>query len=865
MAWLINQLIDAAAEACSQFIVDMMSIITDVFSDLLSCDLDLFENLFGVVGTLYHNAILPIGIALLILIYIWQLFKSMFGQMGMESEAPIGLTFRTGACLFAMVYARQIINYILSVAGTPYQWIAGTEIEISSFAEYVTLLDRILSVLAIDSISVTILALLMQLVVAWNYFRLLFAVAERYVLLGVLSYTSPLAFAMGGSKSTNDIFSSWCRMFGGQVVLMLLNAWSMKMFLSGYGNLLASGYGFTKFFAASLCLVGFCRIALKLDSYLGSLGVNLGRPSGGMGILSTMLAISRMLSPVGSANGQGAQSGGGQNPLSETGNPQMPPGGGPIPSGMDENLNKDPEEQENAADVFGTENSAASENSGSSGQKMEEVLWNMGEHMAPKETKTSFTQDAMQEKIFDEPVGSTKEPTEDGKEKTDPAYFGGTGGWTHSAQKEDTGEMKDAVWQEEADSDEDSFEQESVTERADSVQTERGRKESGTGDLRDSIEESDTVSMQKMKERLDDVPSGRTMKDTESAAYENGQGILTSFEKDRGASASLLSGEMNNTDEAGKRPDMEEIAETTAETDEEALAGMLQDNAENVIPSGSLTGKTSLTVNLDEEQNGIQGFDTNTAMKSGMQEDLRSIAEETGGAFSPEHFGEENEYVREERSENGSVRSETARRGEAGEDSGKSGENLAEILAGGAEESLLGAASGAYTDSKRKKEDAFGLQKAKMETLGDTEQDQRLSSQGAQEILVEEELPYNMEEQLQHFEGTSNGIDKPVKPSEKAPERYAEQSEQLERSPEEPANNTEPLRLAGASSQEVPLDSEFSAVQESPLGTEADQDWQPIYGAETIPGLREVPHNREELEKWQKQTDSPDDWEDTDE
>ena len=302
MAWLINQLIDAAAEACSQFIVDMMSIITDVFSDLLSCDLDLFENLFGVVGTLYHNAILPIGIALLILIYIWQLFKSMFGQMGMESEAPIGLTFRTGACLFAMVYARQIINYILSVAGTPYQWIAGTEIEISSFAEYVTLLDRILSVLAIDSISVTILALLMQLVVAWNYFRLLFAVAERYVLLGVLSYTSPLAFAMGGSKSTNDIFSSWCRMFGGQVVLMLLNAWSMKMFLSGYGNLLASGYGFTKFFAASLCLVGFCRIALKLDSYLGSLGVNLGRPSGGMGILSTMLAISRMLSPVGSAN-----------------------------------------------------------------------------------------------------------------------------------------------------------------------------------------------------------------------------------------------------------------------------------------------------------------------------------------------------------------------------------------------------------------------------------------------------------------------------------------------------------------------------------------------------------------------------------
>ena len=865
MAWLINQLIDAAAEACSQFIVDMMSIITDVFSDLLSCDLDLFETLFGVVGTLYHSAILPIGIALLILIYLWQLFKSMFGQMGMESEEPIGLTCRTGACLFAMVYARQIINYILSAAGTPYQWIAGTEIEISSFAEYVTSLDRILSVLAIDSISVTILALLMQLVVAWNYFRLLFAVAERYVLLGVLSYTSPLAFAMGGSKSTNNIFSSWCRMFGGQVVLMLLNAWSMKMFLSGYGNLLASGYGFTKFFAASLCLVGFCRIALKLDSYLGSLGVNLGRPSGGMGILGTMMAMSRMLSPVGSANVQGTQSGGGQNPLSAAGNPQMPPGGGPIPSGMDENLNKDPEEQENAADVFGAENSAASENSGSSGQKMEEeVLWNMGEHMAPKETETSFAQDAMQEKVFDEPMGSTKEPTEDGKEKTDPTRFDGTGGWTHSVQKEDTGEMKDAVRKEEPDSGVDSSEQGGMTEREDFVQTKRGK--SGTDDLIDSIEETGAVSMQKMKERLDDVPSGRTMTDMESTAYEKGQSIPTSFETDSGASVSFLSGKMKNADEAGKRPDMEETAETTAETDEEALTGMLQDNAENVIPSGSLTAQTSLTEdNSDEEQNGAQDFDTHTAKKSGMQEDQRSIAEETDGTFSPDHFGEENEYVREKRSENGSVRSETARKGGTEDGSGKSGENLAEILAGGAEESLLGAASGMYADSKRKKEDAFGLQKAKMETLGDAEQDPHLSSQGAQEILVEEELPYNTEEQLQHFEGMPSGNAKPVQPSEKAPDRFAEPSEQQERFPEEPANHTEPLRLAGASSQEAPLDSELSAVKESSLGAEADQDWQPIYGAETIPELREVPHNREELEKWQKQTDSPDDWEDTDE
>ena len=52
--------------------------------------------------------------------------------------------------------------------------------------------------LGTDALSISLLLLIMHFVVAWNYFRLLFILAERYVLLGVLSYTAPLAFATGG-------------------------------------------------------------------------------------------------------------------------------------------------------------------------------------------------------------------------------------------------------------------------------------------------------------------------------------------------------------------------------------------------------------------------------------------------------------------------------------------------------------------------------------------------------------------------------------------------------------------------------------------------------------------------------------------
>lgn len=44
--------------------------------------------------------------------------------------------------------------------------------------------------------------------------------------------TAPLAFAMGGSKSTADIFSGWCRMYGSMCLLMVTNVIFFKMLLS---------------------------------------------------------------------------------------------------------------------------------------------------------------------------------------------------------------------------------------------------------------------------------------------------------------------------------------------------------------------------------------------------------------------------------------------------------------------------------------------------------------------------------------------------------------------------------------------------------------------------------------------------------
>ena len=82
--------------------------------------------------------------------------------------------------------------------------------------------------------------LIIVVLLAWNYLKLLFEAAERYILLGVLVYTAPVAFSMGGSQSTANIFKAWYRMLGGQVFLLLMNAWCLRLFTSMVGTFIAN-------------------------------------------------------------------------------------------------------------------------------------------------------------------------------------------------------------------------------------------------------------------------------------------------------------------------------------------------------------------------------------------------------------------------------------------------------------------------------------------------------------------------------------------------------------------------------------------------------------------------------------------------
>lgn len=169
-------ILDGIVEWVSEQVMNALDLITTSVLGTLGCDMNTFLRFFPAAETMY-GIFVATAVGLVLLNWIWQLFKN-FG------------------------------------------------------------LITILTVISNGSIG--IIALILLLVLAWNYIKLLFEAAERYVLLGVIIYTAPIAFACGASKSTSNIFSSWCRMLAGQVFLLIMNAWCLKLFTSMVGSFLSN-------------------------------------------------------------------------------------------------------------------------------------------------------------------------------------------------------------------------------------------------------------------------------------------------------------------------------------------------------------------------------------------------------------------------------------------------------------------------------------------------------------------------------------------------------------------------------------------------------------------------------------------------
>ena len=301
MGQILDWIFDGVASWIASIVSSLMDSISGIFLNALGTDMSVMEQYFPFVTTAF-NIIQYTAWAILFIITVWQLFRA-FGGPITESENPWQLLVRS--CIFAILigFARPIFTISLDIARAPYTALLDDSMNPGDFT-FAGIENILVSSLTTLVSAVPTVGLLLQIILlvalGWNYFKLLLEVVERYIVVGVLCYTSPLAYAMGGSKATNKVFQSWCRMIGSQLLLLIMNVWFLRAFNSSVGQFttnagaLSNGQG--NIFLWMFCALAFLKTAQKFDSYLSSLGLSAAQTGSSMGM--ELLMGMRVLSGI---------------------------------------------------------------------------------------------------------------------------------------------------------------------------------------------------------------------------------------------------------------------------------------------------------------------------------------------------------------------------------------------------------------------------------------------------------------------------------------------------------------------------------------------------------------------------------------
>ena len=298
---MLEPILKGLVEWLYEMMVDIMSYASGELLGVMSMDLSYFESTAPIISDIV-NVFIALGWALLIGNLVFQSLKAIMSGAGFEAEDPKILFLRTFVFAFLLLASREICNIGSSITGTV--------IDMLELPNAITVTTPDESMFSLGSGAKWLLVIIVGVVLMVQMVKLLFEIGERYVITSVLTFFAPLAFAMGGSKNTNDIFKGWVRMYASMLVMMIMNIVFLKLIMSAMSQMAAGGVLVWLVFVVALT-----RVARKIDSHIGKIGLNPAQTGNEIGSrlpgMMTFVAVRTMSSLIGRsmANAKGGSGG----------------------------------------------------------------------------------------------------------------------------------------------------------------------------------------------------------------------------------------------------------------------------------------------------------------------------------------------------------------------------------------------------------------------------------------------------------------------------------------------------------------------------------------------------------------------------
>lgn len=282
--------------------LDLMSYCANALLGIMNTDLSFFESSVPIVPKLY-TVFVAIGWGLLIGNCVFQSMKAMFAGLGFETESPAILLLRTGLFGTLLIFSKDICDIGLSIGKNIIDLLG-----IPASVQLTMPTDSMFSGFGTS----WLLVIIIGFILGFQLIKLFFEVAERYVVVAVLTLLCPVGLAMGGSKSTKDICVNYMRTYASMIVMMIMNVLFLKLILSA----LAAMPSGVLILPWCLLVVGIAKTARKADQLVSRIGLSptsAGDPLGkGRGMMMAAMAARTILHTAGkggSAKGSAGRSG----------------------------------------------------------------------------------------------------------------------------------------------------------------------------------------------------------------------------------------------------------------------------------------------------------------------------------------------------------------------------------------------------------------------------------------------------------------------------------------------------------------------------------------------------------------------------
>lgn len=335
MGWLVGGLIEALVGQLCKIVGGAMDWVTEAFASAFGSDPTAFLTAFPVVRDLY-DAFKYIGFGLIIGLIMLGCVRNMVSGLGFAGEKPFRMVVRSLMAFVLVATLPWFMNYIYSstsgnsgLFSTMYDGIkelgnAAVDKQGSGFAGtgQFSLISSATNIVTggVSKVIVSIIILILMTVIGLNFLKLLLEMFERYVLINLLILFSPMAGAAVTLESTMKIFSSYLKMFFGQMMMILMNLVSLYLVQSGLKVAASSINGVqisitgvkAEFmtFVLLLLVIAMLKVLQRLDNYARDIGLTVGITGGSL--VDEIIGTSKMMSPViGAFTGKGGKGHGG--------------------------------------------------------------------------------------------------------------------------------------------------------------------------------------------------------------------------------------------------------------------------------------------------------------------------------------------------------------------------------------------------------------------------------------------------------------------------------------------------------------------------------------------------------------------------